>query len=114
MLTPQPSHSPESPQAVHARRLAPHAHLASHLPGTPILAVHSLSVHYGKRLALDDVTFALQTGERVAVVGPNGAGKSTLFRAIAGVLAPSSGTIQAIHVKVGDAVEEGQSLFTIG
>jgi manganese/iron transport system ATP-binding protein len=43
---------------------------------------------------LDDVSFQLHQGERVAVVGPNGAGKSTLFKAIAGVLKPFSGEIK--------------------
>jgi manganese/iron transport system ATP-binding protein len=43
---------------------------------------------------LDNVSFQLHHGERVAVVGPNGAGKSTLFKAIAGVLKPISGEIK--------------------
>ena len=66
---------------------------ANHLPGTPILDVAGLSVRYEKVLALEDISFRLNTGERVAVVGPNGAGKSTLFKVIAGVLAPSQGKV---------------------
>jgi manganese/iron transport system ATP-binding protein len=65
----------------------------SHLDGQPILNVHKLSVRYNGRSALEDVTFHLHAGERVAVVGPNGAGKSTLFKVIAGVLQPASGEV---------------------
>jgi ABC-type Mn2+/Zn2+ transport system ATPase subunit len=50
-------------------------------------------VRYESGLALDDVTFELKTGERLAVVGPNGAGKSTLFKVIAGVLKPTQGQV---------------------
>ena len=68
----------------------PHAH---HLSNQPILDVHGLTVRYGSYTALEDVTFHLHAGERVAVVGPNGAGKSTLFKVVAGVLAPTEGTV---------------------
>jgi len=68
-------------------------HYAQHQPGTPILAVSGLTVRYDGHVALDDVTFDLHPGEQVAIVGPNGAGKSTLLKAIAGVLAPTSGTV---------------------
>ena len=66
---------------------------AVHQPGAPILQVNDLSVRYESGPALKDVTFQLEFGERVAVVGPNGAGKSTLFKTIAGVLTPSSGSV---------------------
>ncbi len=65
-----------------------------HQPGTPILDVSRVSVRYNGRYALEDVSFQLSSGDRVAVVGPNGAGKSTLFKVIAGVLEPNSGTVQ--------------------
>ena len=66
---------------------------ADHRDDQPILDVQRLTVRYDGRLALDALTFHLHAGERVAVVGPNGAGKSTLFKVVAGVLAPSSGTV---------------------
>lgn len=65
----------------------------NHQTDQPILDVQNLSVRYNGRLALEDVTFHLHVGERVAVVGPNGAGKSTLFKVVAGVLAPTSGSV---------------------
>ena len=69
-------------------------HSVKHQPGTPILEALGLSVSYQNGLALEDVTFRLDIGERVAVVGPNGAGKSTLFKVIAGVLSPTVGEVK--------------------
>ena len=65
-----------------------------HLENQPILDVSRLSVRYNGHLALEDVTFHLHAGERVAVVGPNGAGKSTLFKVVAGVLPPNAGEVK--------------------
>ncbi len=48
----------------------------------------------GRRYALEDLSFRIESGRRVAVVGPNGAGKSTLFRLIVGTLRPVKGDIQ--------------------
>src|SRR5512138_2020430 len=68
----------------------PHTH---HQLNKPILDVQHISVRYNGQAALEEVTFHLHEGERVAVVGPNGAGKSTLFKVIAGVLQPSTGEV---------------------
>ncbi|HUE98601.1 MAG TPA: metal ABC transporter ATP-binding protein [Anaerolineales bacterium] len=68
----------------------PHIH---HQPNEPILDVQHITIRYNGRVALDDITFHLHEGERIAVVGPNGAGKSTLFKVIAGVLQPSAGEV---------------------
>jgi manganese/iron transport system ATP-binding protein len=59
----------------------------------PIVDVQNISVRYNGRVALEDVTFHLHAGERVAVVGPNGAGKSTLFKVVSGVLQPNAGEV---------------------
>ncbi len=68
----------------------PHSH---HQEDQPILDVRHLTVRYNGHIALENITFHLHAGERVAVVGPNGAGKSTLFKVVAGVLQPSSGDV---------------------
>jgi manganese/iron transport system ATP-binding protein len=65
----------------------------THRTDQPILDVHKVSILYNGRPALDEITFHLHSGERVAVVGPNGAGKSTLLKVIAGVLVPTSGQV---------------------
>jgi ABC-type Mn2+/Zn2+ transport system ATPase subunit len=44
---------------------------------------------------LEEVSFALEPGERIGVLGPNGGGKSTLFRALLGELTPARGSIDA-------------------
>ena len=41
--------------------------------------------------AVEDVSFAIASGQMVAVIGPNGAGKSTIFKAILGLVPASNG-----------------------
>jgi ABC-2 type transport system ATP-binding protein len=57
-------------------------------------AVDGLTIHYGKRVAVDGLSFELAGGEIVLLLGPNGAGKSTTLAAMAGALAPSAGRIE--------------------
>lgn len=76
----------------------PHTH---HQTDQPILDVNRLTVRYNGRAALEEVTFHLHAGERVAVVGPNGAGKSTLFKTVAGVLTPTSGDVRIFGSRPG-------------
>jgi ABC-type Mn2+/Zn2+ transport system ATPase subunit len=67
-----------------------------HEQGAPALVVSDLTVAYGGRIALADVSFELPAGARLAVVGPNGAGKTSLLKAISGLLPWARGTIE-IH-----------------
>ena len=59
-----------------------------------VLSVQNLSVVYNDDTALENVSFDLQKGEKLAVIGPNGAGKSTLIKTIIGLLTHQSGTIR--------------------
>jgi ABC-2 type transport system ATP-binding protein len=61
---------------------------------TAVLTASHLSRRFGDRLALDDVSFTLEPGEIFALLGPNGAGKTTTLRILAGLIAPSSGSVQ--------------------
>lgn len=58
------------------------------------IEVRSLVVAYGRRPAVDDVSFTVADGEFVALLGPNGAGKSALLRALARLLRPRSGSVR--------------------
>ena len=58
-----------------------------------LLEVKGITVRYRQLTALRNVSLTMQEGETLFVTGPNGAGKSTLLKAIAGVVAPRTGTI---------------------
>jgi heme exporter protein A len=62
----------------------------------PALRVRSLSLAYGERWALRDVSAELEAGETLAVLGPNGAGKSTLLRIVATLLRPTAGDVSVL------------------
>lgn len=64
-----------------------------HQAGAPILRIESVTKKYESGTALDNITFEIDEGKRLAVVGPNGAGKSTLFKIIAGVETPTEGRV---------------------
>ena len=57
---------------------------------TTELCVDSVSKYFGKNLAVDNVTFSVQSSEIFALLGPNGAGKSTIISMIRGDIKPST------------------------
>jgi ABC-2 type transport system ATP-binding protein len=57
----------------------------------------ALTRRFGARVALEDVSFELTSGELTAIIGPNGAGKTTLLSILAGALPPSSGQVRGRH-----------------
>jgi ABC-type Mn2+/Zn2+ transport system ATPase subunit len=60
----------------------------------PLVSVHDLAVGYGGPPVLTDVSFAVESGDRIGILGPNGGGKTTLFRALLGELAPLRGDFE--------------------
>ena len=59
-----------------------------------LLRVQHLTKRFGGFTAVNSVSFELGKGEILGLIGPNGSGKSTTFSLIAGLHAPSSGSIQ--------------------
>ena len=58
-----------------------------------LLRVSNLTVHYGKAVALENVSMEVAEGSVVTLVGANGAGKTTLLRAMSGLIPATSGEI---------------------
>ena len=59
-----------------------------------LLSATHLTRRFNGRVAVDDVSFELGTGEILALLGPNGAGKTTTLRMLAGLIAPTSGDVR--------------------
>jgi ABC-2 type transport system ATP-binding protein len=58
-----------------------------------VITTSALTRRFGATTALAGVTLEVPRGEMFALIGPDGAGKTTFFRLVAGVLAPTSGTV---------------------
>jgi ABC-2 type transport system ATP-binding protein len=57
-----------------------------------MIETQQLGKRYGDLIAVDNISFKVETGQVLGFLGPNGAGKSTTMKMIAGFLAPTSGT----------------------
>jgi len=60
---------------------------------TSLIRFDGVSLGYGGRVVLRDLSFEIAHGDFLGLVGPNGSGKTTLLRALLGTLPPHSGTI---------------------
>src|SRR5271170_1124708 len=65
--------------------------------GRTVVEVSDLAKSYGPKQVLEDVSFTIDRGDRIALVGVNGAGKSTLIRMLSGMEPPSSGKLRLGH-----------------
>jgi ABC-2 type transport system ATP-binding protein len=63
---------------------------------TAVLEARGLGKRYRRKWALADCTLSVPAGHVVGLVGPNGAGKTTLLNLAAGLLAPTTGTIEVL------------------
>ncbi|GAA4902365.1 ABC transporter ATP-binding protein [Streptomonospora salina] len=62
----------------------------------PVIAVSNLSKRYGRKVAVEDMSFSVEEGEIFGILGPNGAGKTTTVECIAGLRTPDSGSV-SVH-----------------
>ncbi len=65
-----------------------------------LLRINNLTVHYGKAVALENVSMELAEGSVVTLVGANGAGKTTLLRTMSGLIPATSGEIWFGGIKI--------------
>jgi zinc/manganese transport system ATP-binding protein len=75
------------------------------LARSKVLAVRQVSVSLSGHSILQDIDFALESGEFCGLIGSNGSGKTTLLRTILGFVAPSSGSV---------SIDGGGSLASVG
>ncbi len=63
-------------------------------------------------MAVDDISFSINKGEKVAFIGPNGAGKSTTIKMLTGILYPSSGKMKVLGLD--PSLERKKLAYQIG
>ncbi len=73
----------------------------------PAVETRALTKKYGKFVALDSLTMAVERGQTLGFVGPNGAGKTTTIRILVGLARPSSGSAR---VAGADCVKEARKI----
>jgi len=88
-----------------------------------LLEIREMTVHYGKSMAIQDVSLGVVEGAVVSIIGANGAGKSTILRALSGLVPTTSGEMRFMGhridgketteiVRLGiSLVPEGRQLF---
>ncbi|WP_280586979.1 ABC transporter ATP-binding protein [Halorubrum sp. Boch-26] len=78
------------------------------------LVVEGLTKEFGRVVANDDVSFAVDGGEVFGFLGPNGAGKSTTIRLLLGLLKPTSGTARVLGADIHDEAALTEAKRRIG
>ena len=80
-----------------------------------IISFENVSLSYGNRLILDNISFKIHEGEIFGMLGPNGVGKSTIFNLITGLVKPDNGKIKINNKNVVDyPIYLRTKLFKVG
>ncbi len=79
-----------------------------------VLAVEGLRKSFGGHAAVDNVSFAVEPGEMLALIGPNGAGKTTCFNMVGGQLRPDAGTVRLAGRDIGGMKPRGICRLGVG
>jgi len=66
----------------------------------PIISLENISLSFGERKILDNISFSINQGEILGMLGPNGVGKSTIFNLITGLIKPNYGRIKFNNIDV--------------
>ena len=64
----------------------------------PLVSLKKISLSFGKRLILDNISFNINQGEILGMLGPNGVGKSTIFNLITGLIKPDYGSLMFSNI----------------
>jgi ABC-2 type transport system ATP-binding protein len=75
------------------------------------ILVNQITKKYAHQIAVNSVSFSIETGEIVGFIGPNGAGKSTTMKIITGTLAPDQGEVHIKGLPVRDHPREVRSIM---
>jgi phospholipid/cholesterol/gamma-HCH transport system ATP-binding protein len=76
-------------------------------PDGPIISFENVSISFGDRTVLDDVSFSVDRGQTLCVLGRSGVGKSVTLRLLMGFLKPDSGSIRVEGQEITGLGEEG-------
>ena len=74
--------------------------ITSYKKNNPIIEFENVSLSYGNRLILDNISFKINSAQIFGMLGPNGVGKSTIFNLITGLISPQQGKIKIDGVDV--------------
>jgi ABC-2 type transport system ATP-binding protein len=70
------------------------------MPGLPLIEIRNLVKRYGDKVAVNNISLDVYSGEVFGFLGPNGAGKTTTIKMAVGLLQPTSGTVKVAGVDV--------------
>src|SRR5436305_12808105 len=73
------------------------------MPAPPVVDARGLTKVYGSRRVVDDLTFAVASGETLGLLGPNGAGKTTTIKLVTCFAPPTGGTPEVLGLPMAPA-----------